>query len=154
MTKVHHLRMRTVQFDRARHALLGMPTCSLCHAKFTRWETLEAHIRNQRCTQELPTILATEAKGHKASPEPSTEDGPLCPLLAPLLLKCRLPKALCYPMLVMIVVRSLVSLGSSLRPGPMTRKKGQCKQIVMADRRAPLRPPQYRLFLILATLLR
>ena len=32
MTKVHHLRMRTVQFDRARHALLGMPTCSLCHA--------------------------------------------------------------------------------------------------------------------------
>ena len=35
MTKVHHLRMRTVQFDRARHAVQGMPTCSLCHAKFT-----------------------------------------------------------------------------------------------------------------------
>ena len=78
MTKVHHLRMRTVLFDRARHAVQGMPTCSLCHAKFTRWETLEAHIHNQRCTQELPTI-PTEAKGPVVGSEPSTEVGPLRP---------------------------------------------------------------------------
>ncbi|CAE7581974.1 unnamed protein product [Symbiodinium sp. CCMP2592] len=55
ITKVHKLYMRKVRFNRAQHALQGMPICALCGVAFARWEVLETHVTQQRCTQELPT---------------------------------------------------------------------------------------------------
>ena len=79
MTKVHKLRMQTIPFDRARHAKQGMPICSLCNAKFTRWETLEAHISHQRCTQALPTIFTGVNNDPHTDPALGTPDQPHSP---------------------------------------------------------------------------
>ena len=55
MTKVHKLRMPAITFDRVPQSVDGMPVCARCGESFTRWEVLEAHVVNQRCSGILPT---------------------------------------------------------------------------------------------------
>ena len=67
MSKVHKLTMPKVRFDRAVHALQGLPICALCGASFSRWEVLEAHVTHQRCSQTLPDIPDTHSRPHSIS---------------------------------------------------------------------------------------
>ena len=39
-------------FDRTKHALHGLPQCAGCLRKFSRWQTLEAHVNNNSCPAE------------------------------------------------------------------------------------------------------
>ena len=54
--KYTKLTMPKLVFDRAVHALQGLPICALCGASFSRWEGLEAHVTHQRCSKLLPEI--------------------------------------------------------------------------------------------------
>ena len=67
MSQVHKLTMPKVRFDRAVHALQGLPICALCGASFSRWEVLEAHVTRQRCSQTLPDIPDTHSRPHSIS---------------------------------------------------------------------------------------
>ena len=67
MSKVHKLTMPKVRFDRAVHALQGLPICALCGASFSRWEVLEAHVTHQRCSQTLPDIPDTHSRPRSIS---------------------------------------------------------------------------------------
>ena len=57
MARTHKQHTTQVVFDRARHALHGLPTCAFCHKDFTRWEGLSAHIMNRRCAQFPQTLV-------------------------------------------------------------------------------------------------
>ncbi|CAE7239424.1 unnamed protein product [Symbiodinium sp. CCMP2456] len=38
-----------IVFNKAEHALGGLPTCSKCHKKFSKWQTLAQHINRNSC---------------------------------------------------------------------------------------------------------
>ena len=59
MARTHKQRTVQIVFDRARHALNGLPTYAFCNGDFTRWEGLSAHITHRRC-ERLPDSLAFE----------------------------------------------------------------------------------------------
>ncbi|CAE7731851.1 atxn2, partial [Symbiodinium microadriaticum] len=69
MGRAHKMRTVTIVFDRAKHALGGLPTCAFCYSKFTRWEGLSAHIVNMRC-DHIPLSLAFAPKSVNASDTP------------------------------------------------------------------------------------
>ena len=80
MTKVHKLRMPAITFDRVPQSVDGMPVCARCGESFTRWEVLEAHVVNQRCSGILPTeatVQEPDSTPLALSPGVGTRPGPL-----------------------------------------------------------------------------
>ena len=47
-------------FDKARHAIGGLPTCRFCCKKFSRWQTLQHHIDTMACKVFEPTTVAPD----------------------------------------------------------------------------------------------
>ena len=47
-------------FDRTKHALHGLPQCAGCHRKFSRWQTLEAHVNNNSCPARVQDVNIAE----------------------------------------------------------------------------------------------
>ncbi|CAE7627910.1 PKAR [Symbiodinium sp. CCMP2456] len=60
---------RPVVFNKAEHALGGLPTCSKCHKKFSKWQTLAQHINQNSCPQMIVQPMPVqEADAHMNMP--------------------------------------------------------------------------------------
>ncbi|CAE7356543.1 unnamed protein product [Symbiodinium sp. CCMP2456] len=58
-----------VVFNKAEHALGGLPTCSKCHKKFSKWQTLAQHINQNSCPQMIVQPMPVqEADAHMNMP--------------------------------------------------------------------------------------
>ena len=62
-------------FDKAAHALHGLPICRFCHKSFPRWQTLAQHIRFDSCTvkRNEHTTVTTPKLGNVSSTSPIAE---------------------------------------------------------------------------------
>ena len=47
-------------FDRTKHALHGLPQCAGCLRKFSRWQTLEAHVNNNSCPARVQDVCVAK----------------------------------------------------------------------------------------------
>ena len=79
--KIHaqrsHDKRDTVEhdFDKAAHALHGLPICRFCHKSFSRWQTLAQHIRFDSCTvkRNEHTTVTTPQLDNVSSTSPIAE---------------------------------------------------------------------------------
>ncbi|CAE7740061.1 MCAT [Symbiodinium sp. CCMP2456] len=72
-------------FDRTKHSIAGLPQCSGCLKKFSRWQTLEWHINHHACPalsksdeasaicEENQRAVSDKAKPTTATPAPSSD---------------------------------------------------------------------------------
>ncbi|CAE7616475.1 unnamed protein product [Symbiodinium sp. CCMP2592] len=68
--KVHSAERRQTAaptFDRQRHGVDGMPTCSMCGHKFLRWADLQKHVEGNFCQKHTPDTEASTMVEAKAS---------------------------------------------------------------------------------------
>ncbi|CAE7242286.1 unnamed protein product [Symbiodinium sp. CCMP2592] len=78
--KVHSAERRQTAaptFDRQRHGVDGMPTCSMCGHKFLRWADLQKHVAGNFCQQSTPDTEASTMVEAKASVWDQARDGTL-----------------------------------------------------------------------------
>ena len=70
--KVHARRKHNITeqaeniFDRRKHSIGGLPQCSGCLKKFSRWQTLRQHINNHSCPGRAPNVLLHTVETHMA----------------------------------------------------------------------------------------
>ncbi|CAE7708124.1 MCAT [Symbiodinium sp. CCMP2592] len=87
-------------FDRARHALKGLPTCRFCERRFARWQTLEQHINALACPNMLvdqkvdehgQSLMEVRMPSLDPEVEAETEDG--CEIVADSALNTEIPES-------------------------------------------------------------
>ena len=115
MARTHKQHTTQVVFDRARHALHGLPTCAFCHKDFTRWEGLSAHIMNRRCAQFPQTLVfhppdsdLGDAPAAPTSSAPAEVLPPVLPAVAPTIAASAVPAPTSPPSSVTLLLATEV----------------------------------------------